>query len=59
MRTDHRIERLPAAELDRISELIADPLNDPKRHTRVQAFAWTADGFPDFGTPVPDGPYAL
>lgn len=40
-------------------ELIADPLSDPNRHTRVQAFGWTADGFPDFGTPVPDGPYAL
>jgi GH43 family beta-xylosidase len=40
-------------------ELIADPLNDPNRHTRVQVFAWTADGFPDFGTPVSDGPYAL
>ena len=40
-------------------ELVADPLNDPNRHTRVQAFGWRADGFPGFGTPVADGPYSL
>jgi len=38
--------------------LVGDPLNDPNRHTRVQAFGWRADGFPDFGTPVADGPYS-
>ena len=40
-------------------DIAGDPLNDPNRHTRVQAFGWRADGFPDFGTPVPDGPYTL
>lgn len=40
-------------------DITGDPLNDPNRHTRVQAFGWRADGFPDFGTPVPDGPYTL
>jgi hypothetical protein len=34
-------------------------LDDPNRHTRVQAFDWRASGFPDFGTPVADGPYQL
>jgi GH43 family beta-xylosidase len=38
-------------------DIVGDPLNDPNRHTRVQAFAWRDDGFPDFGTPVADGPY--
>ncbi len=28
-------------------------------YTRVQAFGWRADGFPDFGTPVADGPYSI
>jgi GH43 family beta-xylosidase len=36
-----------------------DPLNDPNRHARVQAFGWRADGFPDFGTPFADGPYSI
>ena len=30
-----------------------------RNNTRVQAFGWRADGFPDFGTPVADGPYSL
>lgn len=34
-----------------------DPLNDPNRHARVQAFGWGADGLPVFGQPVADGPY--
>ncbi|MBW8848779.1 MAG: alpha-N-arabinofuranosidase, partial [Burkholderiales bacterium] len=40
-------------------DIIGDPLNDPNRHARVQAFGWRADGFPEFGTPVADGPYSL
>ncbi len=40
-------------------DIAGDPLNDPNRHTRVQAFGWGADGVPDFGTPVADGPYSL
>jgi GH43 family beta-xylosidase len=37
-------------------EIVGDPLNDPNRHARAQAFGWRADGLPDFGQPVPDGP---
>lgn len=37
-------------------DIPGDPLHDPNRHTRVQAFTWRADGTPDFGVPVPDGP---
>ncbi|WP_030159992.1 family 43 glycosylhydrolase [Glycomyces sp. NRRL B-16210] len=33
-----------------------DPLYDPNRHTRVQKVYWRADGTPDFGIPVADGP---
>jgi GH43 family beta-xylosidase len=40
-------------------DIVGDPLNDPNRHTRVQAFGWRSDGFPDFGTPVADGPYSI
>jgi GH43 family beta-xylosidase len=36
-----------------------DPLHDPNRHTRVQLLKWKADGSPDFGEPVPDGPLQL
>ncbi|MDC8786477.1 glycoside hydrolase family 43 protein [Roseateles koreensis] len=36
-------------------EIDGDPLFDPNRHTRIQAFAWTAEGLPDFGAPVADG----
>lgn len=34
--------------------ITGDELADPNRHTRVQAFAWDADGMPVFGEPVPD-----
>ncbi len=37
-------------------EIVGDPLNDPNRHARAQAFGWRADGLPDFGQPLPDGP---
>lgn len=33
-----------------------DPLRNPDRHTRVQAFGWNPDGTPDFDEPVPNGP---
>jgi GH43 family beta-xylosidase len=33
-----------------------NPLHNPDRHTRVQPFTWKADGTPDFGEPVADGP---
>lgn len=33
-----------------------NPLADPNRHTRVQAFGWTPEGFPDFGEPLPESP---
>ncbi|MBC9713558.1 glycoside hydrolase family 43 protein [Streptomyces sp. TRM66268-LWL] len=35
-------------------QIEGDPLQDPNRHTRVQAITWTEDGRPDFGTPVAD-----
>ena len=38
-------------------EIIGDPLDDPNRHTRAQIIRWKPDGTPDFGVPVPDGPY--
>lgn len=41
------------------AHIVGDPLNDPNRHTRVQAFGWGADGLPSFGQPVADGPYEL
>jgi len=37
-------------------DITGDPLNDPNRHTRVQTLGWKADGTPDFGVPVADGP---
>lgn len=37
-------------------DITGDPLNDPNRHTRVQALGWKADGTPDFGVPVADAP---
>ncbi|MEE1754005.1 glycoside hydrolase family 43 protein [Streptomyces sp. SP18CS02] len=37
-------------------EIGGDPLNDPNRHTRIQRLGWKADGTPDFGIPVADGP---
>lgn len=36
-----------------------EPLHNPDRATRAQAFSWTAEGTPDFGVPVPDGPYEV
>jgi GH43 family beta-xylosidase len=33
-----------------------EALRDPNRHTRAQVLCWNADGTPNFGTPVPDGP---
>lgn len=35
-------------------EIVGDPLYDPNRHTRIQAFTWKEDGTPDFGRPEPD-----
>lgn len=36
-------------------EIEGDPLYDPNRHTRAQAFTWDDQGMPVFGVPVPDG----
>jgi GH43 family beta-xylosidase len=32
-------------------EIVGDPLRDPNRHARVQAFGYRSDGTPDFGEP--------
>lgn len=40
-------------------EIEGEPLHDPNRHTRVQPLRWRADGTPDFGAPVNDGPVEL
>ena len=37
-------------------KIIGDPLRNPDRHTRIQPFTWNADGTPNFGKPVADGP---
>ncbi len=37
-------------------DIVGDPLYDPNRHTRAQKLYWNADGTPNFGIPVPDGP---
>lgn len=37
-------------------EIAGHELANPDRHTRAQPIAWRADGTPDFGVPVPDGP---
>ncbi|MEO5716560.1 MAG: hypothetical protein ABIT37_23985 [Luteolibacter sp.] len=34
-----------------------EPLHNPDRATRAQVFTWKADGTPDFGVPVADGPF--
>jgi GH43 family beta-xylosidase len=34
-----------------------EPLLNPDRATRAQVLRWKADGTPDFGVPVADGPY--
>ncbi|MEJ2415563.1 MAG: glycoside hydrolase family 43 protein [Exilibacterium sp.] len=38
-------------------EIEGDSLTNPDRATRAQVIHWKADGTPDFGTPVADGPY--
>lgn len=38
------------------SAITGDPLFDPNRHTRVQRLYFRADGTPDFGIPVGNGP---
>jgi GH43 family beta-xylosidase len=42
---------------DRNYDVKGDPLKDKNRHERAQLVDWKADGTPDFGVPVPDGPY--
>ncbi|HEX6340587.1 family 43 glycosylhydrolase [Umezawaea sp.] len=37
-------------------DIVGDPLYDPNRRTRVQKLYWNADGTPNFGIPVADGP---
>ena len=37
-------------------EIEGDPLFNPDRHTRVQRLYFAADGTPDFGVPVGNGP---
>lgn len=38
------------------AQIKGDPLFDPNRHTRMQYFRYRADGTPDFGEPVANGP---
>jgi GH43 family beta-xylosidase len=40
-------------------DISGDPLNDPNRHTRVQQLHWNADGTPNFGEPVANGPITI
>ncbi|MET3436763.1 glycoside hydrolase family 43 protein [Sphingomonas sp. 1185] len=42
-----------ARDYEKIS---GDPLYDPNRDTRVQRFGYRADGAPDFGRPLANGP---
>ena len=35
-------------------DIVGDPLKDTGRATRVQPLAFTADGMPDFGQPLPE-----
>ncbi|MGV0168201.1 glycoside hydrolase family 43 protein [Furfurilactobacillus sp. WILCCON 0119] len=35
------------------TDITGDPLYDPNRHTKIQAFTWNTDGTPHFGKPVP------
>lgn len=37
-------------------DIEGEPLYNPDRHARAQVLHWNADGTPDFGVPVPDGP---
>ncbi|WP_346015347.1 glycoside hydrolase family 43 protein [Sphingomonas sp. GM_Shp_1] len=39
--------------------ITGDPLYDPNRDTRVQRFGYRADGTPDFGRPVANGPVLI
>lgn len=40
-------------------EIAGNALANPDRATRAQIIHWNADGTPDFGEPVADGPYRL
>ena len=40
-------------------QIKGDSLYNPDRATRAQIIRWRPDGSPDFGSPVPDGPYTL
>ncbi len=40
-------------------EIPGEALANPDRATRAQVVSWTADGTPDFGVPVADGPYSI
>lgn len=35
------------------TDIKGDPLYDPNRHTKIQAFTWDENGMPVFGKPVP------
>jgi GH43 family beta-xylosidase len=35
-------------------DIVGHELDDPNRHTRVQALSWAADGTPNFGEPAAD-----
>lgn len=35
-------------------EIVGNPLYDPNRHARAQAFGWDAEGRPAFGEPLPE-----
>lgn len=41
------------------TEIKGDPLLDPNRPMRMQYFRYLADGTPDFGEPVANGPLRL
>jgi GH43 family beta-xylosidase len=45
-----------ARDYERIT---GDPLYDPNRDTRVQRFGYRADGTPEFGRPVANGPILI
>jgi GH43 family beta-xylosidase len=40
-------------------EINGEPLHDPNRHTRAQRLEWNADGTPNFGEPIADGPMQM
>jgi GH43 family beta-xylosidase len=39
-------------------EIEGNSLANPDRAVRAQVLRWKPDGTPDFGSPVPDGPYS-